>query len=150
MLTPVLEYLGLGGAGLLQRGLYGLQQQCFIDRFGQELENTHLGSGNGLWNGALGRHDDDREPGIKVPDLCEQVKAAGAFHSQVGKYQIDGVIAQHLQGFFGGGCGQQLEALGLESDHQQFQQAGVVVHQQQAILHLPIPPCACLWSLPRQ
>ena len=127
--APVFEYLTLCAAGLLECGANRGQHLVFVDRFGEKLEHTFLCSRHRLRYRALGGHDDDGQPGVKMADLLEEFQAAGALHAQIRDYQIDRFIAQGEQRLFGGYHSIHREALCFHTDGKQPQQACIVVYQ---------------------
>ena len=125
-------FIVVGESGNAQRLLYLVQQLLFVDRLGQEAEGAELGGMHGIGNGAVGREDDDLEPGIPRLQFLEQPDAVHLVHAQVGDDQLGAEAA--------GGCERERRAfhglhfviLRTEADGQQAKQARIVVDDQDA------------------
>ncbi len=127
-----LPLLALLWARQAQRMLYGGEQLVLVDGLGQKTEYPGAGRLNGIGNGAVGGHDDDRQPQPLGLDPLEQRQPVHAGHAQVAQHQIGPLLTQPVQRPFGAVGGIHLITLAAQTHAHQLEQAGIIINQQDA------------------
>ena len=127
-----LPILSLLWARQAQRVLYGGEQLILVDGLGEKAEHPGAGGLNGIGNGAVGGHDDDRQPQPLGLDPLEQRQPVHAGHAQIAQHQIGPLLAKPVQRPFGTVGGIHLIALAAQAHAHQLEQAGIVIDQQDA------------------
>ena len=59
------------------------------------VERTELGGFDGSLGGGVGRHDDDRETGVDLPQGLQRIKAVHARHAHVHDHALGQFLAHH-------------------------------------------------------
>ena len=126
--------------GQAQGVLYGDEQLVLVDGLGEKAEHPGAGRLDGVGNGAVGGHDDDRHAEPLGLDPLEQRQSVHAPHPQVAQHQIGPLLTQPVQRPLGAVGGIHLVTLTAQAHAHQLEQAGIIVHQQNATHALtPLP-----------
>ncbi len=117
-------------AGQAEGLLYGGQQLILVDGLGQKAEHPGTGRLNGIGDGAVGGHDDDRQAEPLGLDPLEQRQPIHATHAQVTQHQIGALLPQAVERPLRTVGGIHFITLTAQAHAHQFEQADVVIHQQ--------------------
>jgi hypothetical protein len=95
--------LGLERAVLVQQplpledALEGGQQLAALGGLGDEVVGAFAHGGDGIFDGAVRRHDDDVGRGLQAARRLEQRQPIEARHHQVGEHDVHALVPQQLQ-----------------------------------------------------
>ena len=113
-----------------QRMFDGGEQLILVDGFGQKAEDAGAGRLNGIRYGAVGGHDDHRQTEPLGLDPLEQRQTVHTGHPQIAQHQIGPLLTQPVEGPFRTVGGVHFITLTAQPHAHQFEQADVVIHQQ--------------------
>ncbi len=120
------------GRGMRQRIIDSFIQRVFIHRFGEKTEHALLGRRHRIRDRTMRGQNDHRHARLELLDLGEKLHAVHFIHPQIANHQIDLLTRQNAQPFMAAFSGLNGKSFAGEPQAQQFQQARIVIHQQQA------------------
>ncbi len=135
---------------MLQRLLHLVEQFLLFHRLGQEAECAHLRGLNGIGNGAVRGQQDHLETGPSILQLLQQADAVELVHAQVRDDQVRSEAAGRRQRQHAVLYRFDVVVLGPQTNRQQAQQPGIIVHHQNAgfallrLIHCWPPRVGCI------